>query len=94
MISLSDKPRDRPSDKPIYKPSDKLSDKPTLSVNMANPPVMISLPCYEGFSEFAIWFEPQSVRKLIILHWLMSQIFYILFIKLINFEQFLWFSEC
>ena len=80
VISLSDKPRDRPSDKPIYKPIYKPSDNPTLSINMANHPVMISLPCYEGFSEFAIWFEPQSVRKLIILH-LFSQIFYILFIK-------------
>ena len=35
---------------------------------MANSQVMISLPLYEGFLEFAIWFEPQSVSKLIILY--------------------------
>ena len=49
---------DKPSDKPGDSPSNKLSEKPT--VNMTNSQ-MISLPCYRGFLEFAIWHEPQSV---------------------------------
>ena len=36
------------------------------SVNMASSQIMISLPCYEGFLEFAIWYEePQSVSHML-----------------------------
>ena len=39
------------------------SDK-TMNVNMASCQYMISLPCYEGFLKFEIWFEePQSVSQ-------------------------------